>query len=243
MNKEMQTKQKGEVTLDTWGGRSTQFTSQDIVIPRIYAAQHMSEVVKDKTAEYGQLIDTMNGEIHGDLTSPVAFVPFYVQKKWMEFDIVTNKAGARKREYKQTILIDHSNDNLPHVEENIERDRVVEVYCLLPKEVESGNAFPYVISFRRTSLKAGNKVITQILRNEALNKPPCASVMELSAKDTQNDDGSFVVLDTKATRPATMEEMQESLKWFKMVMSGKTRVDEEVEVEKPKASKEVSQDY
>jgi hypothetical protein len=216
------------------------------VIPKIYAAQHMSDVVKNKEASYGEFVDTLNGTIHGDLTKPFEIVPFFVQKKWYEFDIITNKAGARKREFKQILNIDHENDNLPYSSPDgtIERDRVVDVYCLMPSEIAAGNDFPYVISFRRTSIKAGNKIITQILRNEAINKPPCAMVIEISGRDTSNDDGNFVVLDAKATRTATMDEMKATLKWYKMVMAGKTKVDQSDVVEDaPKQEKVVSQKF
>ena len=242
MSKQLQEKNSAEMMAVTEAfGKSQNFTSQDIVIPKVYAAQHMSEVVKNKVASYGEFVETLNNTVLGDLTKPFEVVPFYVQKKWYEFDIQTNKAGARKREYKQMLLIDHTNDNLPYTSEDglIERDRVVDVYCVLPEEVKAGNDFPYVVSFRRTSLKAGNKVITQILRNEAVQKPPCAMIMEISGKDTSNDDGNFVVLDTKATRPASLEEMQAALKWYKMVMAGKTKVDDRdiVEEGKPKQAK------
>ena len=229
MQNQIQEKKAAELaatTLDSWGG-SQKFTSRDVVIPKLVPLNFMSEKVKNKLGAYGDLRDTLNNEKLGDLETPVEFIPFYIEKTWMEFDVVTNKAGAKKREFKQVVKIDHTNDALPYVDEaaNIERDRVVNVYCLLPKQIEEGNSFPYVIPFRRTSVKAGNKVITQIMRNERMGKVPAAVAMLLSARSVANDDGEFVVLDTTTSRATTAKEMADCLEWYKLVASGVTKLD------------------
>jgi hypothetical protein len=230
------------MTMDEWGTRQT-FTQNDIVIPKILPLQFMSEKVKNKEGQYGELRDTLNNDLFGDLTTPMEFIPFYVSKKWIEYDVVTNKAGAKKREFKRVVAIDHTNDNLPYVDESqgVERDRCVEVYVLLPKHIEEGNSFPYVLSFRRTSLKAGNKIITQILRNERMNLAPAAATMLLSGKTVQNDDGEFVVLDVKTGRQTTPEEVRDCFNWYKLVASGTTKVDESDFKEEGK-TREVKQD-
>lgn len=230
------------MSMEEWG-TAQKFTANDIVIPKILPLQFMSEKVKNKQGEYGEFRDTLNNDKFGDISTPVEVIPFHVQKKWMEFDVITNKAGAKKREYKRTIAIDATNDNLPYVDADglIERDRCVDVYVLIPKHIEEGNSFPYVLSFRRTSLKAGNKVITQILRNERMGKPPAAVTMLLSAKTVQNDAGEFVVQDVQTGRVTTLEEMQDCLSWYKLVASGVTRVDESGE-EEVAATKTVSRD-
>jgi len=221
-------KEKGlMMTADAWGERQA-FTSNDIVVPKILPLQFMSEKVKNKEGEYGDFRDTLNNDLFGNLETPVEFIPLYVSKKWIEYDVITNKAGAKKREYKQVVPITHANDNLPYVDEDakIERDRCVEVYVLIPQHIKEGNSFPYVLSFRRTSLKAGNKIITQILRNERMNLAPAAATMLLSGKSVQNDDGEFVVMDVKTGRQSTPEEVRECFQWYKLVASGKTKVDD-----------------
>lgn len=230
MEKQIATKPSAELaatTLAGWGS-TQEFTSRDIVIPKLVPLNFMSEKVKNNQGKYGELRDTLNNEKFGDIDHPVEFIPFYIEKTWMEFDVVANKAGAKKREFKQVVKIDHTNDALPYVDEakNIERDRVVNVYCLIPSQIEAGNSFPYVLPMRRTSLKAGNKVITQIMRNERMGLPPAAVTMLLTAHSVQNDNGEYVVLDTIANRKATTEEMNDCLAWYKMVASGATKLDD-----------------
>lgn len=216
-----------EMTAQDWGGSQT-FTQNDIVIPKILPLQFMSEKVKDKLGDYGDFRDTLNNEKFGDVATPFEVIPFFVHKKWIEYDVVTNKAGAKKREYRGVVNIDYSNDGLPYVDADgmVERDRCVDVYVVIPKQVEEGNSFPYVLSFRRTSLKAGNKIITQILRNERMDKPPCAVTMVISGKSVQNDNGEFIVQDVQVGNSATPEQVRDAFSWYKIVSKGETKLDE-----------------
>ena len=216
-----------------WGGQT--LTSNDILIGKILPLQFMSEKVKNKQGEYGDFRDTVTNKKFGDLKTPFEFIPFYMEKKWIEFDIITNKAGARKREFKQIIpVIDNPtkpgfNDDLPYVDEgaNVERDRVMDFYVLIPEEIKQGDALPYILSFRRTSLKAGKKLAMQMYtRNMQKGCPPPAVTMLLSGESKQNDDGEFVVQDVSSSRQTTAEEMSVAFKWFKVVSAGHAKVDE-----------------
>ena len=144
-------------------GQDTNVTSQDIVIPKILPLQYMSEKVKNNEGVYGEFRDTLNNNLFGDLENPFEVVPIAMEKKWIEFDVVTSKSGQRKREFKQVVPIQDNptlegyNDELPLVEETVERDRIMDFYVLIPSELEEGGAMPYVLSFRRTSLKALDK--------------------------------------------------------------------------------------
>lgn len=229
-SKDLMTKQ---VEAD-WG--NTQITSQDMVIPKILPLQHMSDKVKDKQGEYGEFRDTLSNELFGDLETPFEVLPFLMQKKWLEFSMIPQKNGGFKREYSGTTpiqdnpLIEGYNDDLPLRDEatKIERDRVLDFFVLIPGEIVTGTALPYVLSFRRTSLKAGQKLATQMyVKNKNAGKSPAAVVMEMSGKDKENDDGSFVVQDINPKRQATDLEVNEALKWFKVIkQSANVKVDE-----------------
>ena len=224
--------------LSSWGTGQI-ITSNDIIIPKIWALQHMSEKVTSGLAKYGEFRDSINNEKVGDLATPFEIIPFHLQGKWMEFDIITNKAGARKREFKQVVPIQNNpnlpgyNDSLPYVDADgkVERDRVMDFYVLLPSEVAAGTALPYVISFKRTSIKAGKKLALQMyIRNRDAKLPPAGVVFKLSGKSTNNDDGEFVVMDVQTSRKATQEELEVAFKWWQQVEKGVTKVDETVEV-------------
>lgn len=231
-------------------GQDTNVTSQDIVIPKILPLQYMSEKVKNNEGKYGEFRDTLNNQLFGDLETPFEVVPIAMEKKWIEFDVVTSKSGQRKREFKQVIPIqdnptlDTYNDELPLVEDTLERDRIMDFYVLIPSEIEEGGAMPYVLSFRRTSLKAGKKLATQMfVKNRMANKPPASTVMLVSGTNRQNDDGEFVVQDVKVARPVTDEELKAAYEWFQMIKSGKTKVDEsDVQGEREVTSRDVQEE-
>lgn len=237
MSKELQKKESNlpaEATnMDEWGG--SQISAKDMTLPRIQAMQFMSDPVKEGEAKYGEFRDTMQGHVLGNLDTPFEIVPFHMEKKWVEYNMVPKKQGGFSREFSQIVAIQDNpnvegyNDDLPLIDEDgqTERDRVLDFYVLLPTELAEGVSFPYVIRFKRTSMKAGQKLATQMyVMNRAAGKVPAATVMQISGKTKENDDGEFVVMDTKPTRPSTKEELEEALKWFKLVRGGATKVDE-----------------
>ena len=235
MSKKIATKQENALSQDLseWG--ETRVTSKDMVIPKILPLQHMSEKVAEKLGEYGDFRDTLSNTKFGDLETPFEVIPFLMQKKWMEFQMVPQKNGGVKREFLQTVLIQDNplvegfNDDLPLRDEaeGIERDRVMDFFVLIPGEVESGEALPYVLSFRRTSLKCGQKMATQMyVKNRAANKAPASVVMEMSGKSKSNDDGTFVVQDVAPKRVASDKEIAEALKWYKIIKQGGAKVDD-----------------
>lgn len=215
--------------LGEWGGGQV-VTSNDIVIPKILPLNYMSEKVKNKQGEYGEFRDTLNNAKFGDLNKGFEFIPILMEKKWIEFDLVANKAGAKKREFKSIVPIvdtpgDGYNDDLPYSEPGLERDRVLDFYVLIPEEIVSGGSVPYVLSFKRTSLKAGKKLATQMhLKNRMAGKNPAAVACTLSGLSVQNDDGEYVVQDVTPSRESTVDEMAAALHWFKLIGAGKTSV-------------------
>jgi len=224
--------------LASWGAGQV-LTANDIILPKIWALQHMSEKVGAGQGKFGEFRDSVNNDLFGDLENPFEVIPFHLVVKWMEFDIIANKSGARKRNFKQIVNIQNNpslpgyNDNLPYTDADglVERDRVMDYYVLLPMEVAEDRALPYVISFKRTSIKAGKKLALQMfVRNRDAGMVPAAVVFNLSGKSVSNDDGTFVVMDVATSRKTSDKELGTALKWWQQVEKGMTRVDE-VEME------------
>jgi len=92
----------------------------------------------------------------------------------------------------------------------------MDFYLLVPAEVEAGTELPYVVTFKRTSLKAGKKLAMQMfVRNFQAGKVPAAIVHDLSGKSVQNDDGEYVVSDVTKKRSYGLR----TCSWSKMVTS------------------------
>jgi hypothetical protein len=229
--------------ITAWGG-GQEITSKDIMIPKILPLQFMSEKVKNGEGKYGEFRDTLSNRLFGDLDTPFVVIPFYLEKKWYEFEVVQNKAGARKREFSRVVNITAENDDLPYVDSNgtIERDRCMDFYVLIPSEVAEGIAMPYVLSFRRTSLKAGKQLATQFLANARAGKVPAAVAMQITGKSVQNDLGEFVVAQASPARMSTNEEIIEAKKWYDLIKMGQTKLDDSDVIAEEQAEKVVSKE-
>jgi hypothetical protein len=212
------------VNLNEWG--VGELTSKDIIIPKILVMQGLSKLVTNGDAKMGEFRDSLNGTVLGSAEKDhLEFIPFYMQKVWVIFE---EKNGAMK--FAKQVPIDASNENWD-IEETIagvkiRRDRCMNFYCLLPQDVDQGGALPYILSFRRTSLRTGQKIATQMfLKNVKAGKTPASAVMSLSGTKQTNDKGTFVVTDAVYKRESKAGEIAEAFAWVKTIKEGGTRAD------------------
>jgi hypothetical protein len=232
MSKEVSTKETSAVTAyssSKYEGSGPHISSDDLVIPKILPVQHTSDKAKDKTseAEAGEFRDTLEDKKFGDVDTSFEFIPLHMITFWAEYDVTQGGQGKYITHYPCSA----GNENLLREEvvegKKIKRIKTYECYCLIPSEVESGSAFPYVLSFRVTSAKAGKNMLTQMyLRNKMAGKPPFGTVCELSLSEESNDHGDFFVQHVKPVRSTSLEELKEADKWFKMINAGQVKKDD-----------------
>lgn len=237
-------------SIESWG--QSEISAQDLILAKILPMQMMSKSVIDGKATFGELRDSINNSKIGDFTAPADIIPFHMEKVFVEFEM-----QGTKKEFKRIIPIISDatnpgyNDELPYEDVvggvKISRDRMLNFYVLLPSLINpelaasGGGTLPMIIGFRRSSLKGGKKLATQMfVANAAARKSPAATTMELMSVKTTNDDGTYVVMDTRMKRATTSEEMQAAYYWFKQVKKGSTRVDNSDLVEEDKGSTSVS---
>jgi hypothetical protein len=207
-----------------WG--APQMTSKDIVIPKIFAMQPMSKLVTEGKVKFGEFIDSLTSAVLGDVNNPIEFVPFYMEKCYV---VMEEKAG--KFSFKQQVPITAANESTDFEqtgEGGVKQKwyRTSNFYVLLPKEIAEGTAIPYLISFRSSSARAGQKLATTMfMKNLKAGKTPAAMVLKLTGTKTTNDKGTFIVMDVQETRPSTDSEVTEAFGWVKTVRSGAVKVD------------------
>lgn len=205
-------------------------SAQDILIPKLLLMQGLSELVTSGEATIGEFVCTTSKEVFGNYEKSFTVVPFYIHKKWIEYEIIKTRNGTDKK-FSQMIPIVTDpaapgfNDNLPLLEDDIERVRVFDLYCLIPSEVEMGLAFPYVIPFQKTSMDAGRTAYTQMYIRNGANGLSYAA-LDISAKTKQNDHGTFGVPAVKLARKSTELEMEAAAHWYKAVVGGQTKLDD-----------------
>lgn len=218
--------------MNEWGVQN--LTSRDVVIAKILPMQAMSKKVVDGQARLGEFRDSLNNEVigmaegFGTPAKPLEFVPFYMEKTWLIFEDKTGTGQNMK--FTKTVAIDQTNESWPFEETingvKIRRDRTMNFYCLHPSQVADGTALPFLLSFRRTSAKAGQKLATTMfMSNIKAGKTPASMVMELTGVKTSNDKGTFVVLDVKQKRESSAGEVAEAFSWLKQIRAGAAKVD------------------
>lgn len=201
----------------------------DFVAAKILPIHYISEKAKgkNKTAEPGELRDTIENRLFGSVDTPMEFIPLHMTTFWAVYDMTEGGQGK----YLEVIPVTATNESLKREEvignQKIKRIKTYECYVLLPEEVKTGSAFPYVLSFRVTSSRAGKTLLTQMyVRNAYAGKAPYANVCELSLTEESNDHGDYFVQHTKPKRAATAEELAEAEKWYALITSGQVAKDD-----------------
>jgi len=186
--------------------------NEDIIIPKILVMQGMSKRVTEGKAKLGDMVDSLSGEILGDVEKAVDFIPFKTFKTWIIF---------HDKEYVETVALTPENKGWAIEEEvdgvQIRRDKVFNAYCLLPEQIEQGEFLPFVLSFRRTSYYAGRKLATAFAKLRMFNKPAFCKVFRLVSEKQTKDKHTFFTFDLAQVGDSTEDQMQHCKMWYDIV--------------------------
>lgn len=206
-----------------WGSEGVQ--ASDILIPKLLVMQGLSKLVADGQAHVGQIRDSLNGELLGGKEKAMEVIAFSSFRTWVIFE---KRNG--KDEYVKTERITAENENWPINEVvggvEVRRDKCLNFYVIRPEEIKQGMAFPYLISFRRTSMQAGKKLSTFAAKLNAFKLPLASKVINLSVTAQENDKGKFFVFDVAMGRAASTAEVQEAFKWYQTLQTAQVRHDD-----------------
>jgi hypothetical protein len=214
MTKEISKKESTELSMENdigfWG--TNESSSNDIVIPKIQLMQGMSQAVTNGKAKLGDLVDSVSGEIIGDITKPLEVVPFHMEKFF-----IVQKFNGKKFLYDRIEKITPQNENSPYdfEEKGIKMKRV---YTRRFYVLTNGNVLPYTIDFASTSSKAGKELATEMfVKNAMMKLPPAASKIAVGVKIDKNDDATYAVKTIKVVGKSTNEEIKQAFDWYKTV--------------------------
>jgi hypothetical protein len=202
---------------------------EDIVIPKILLMQGLSELVKDRKAQFGDIVRSSNGEKLADMKSRLDFIPLSLPES--TFVIEVNKTG--KFEYKKTIPRNSSNSGLPfnftsdgdgnEVAPNspnsfqAKRVKRMTFYALLPQDIKADRAerakaekgefpdlskmlMPVLISCRSTSFSAGKEVLTFFTMAASFKMPAWKAILSLGCYEEDKGKGSYYVMDVDRSK-------------------------------------------
>lgn len=186
-------------------GLSSNITSQDLRLPRVALLQALSPQVQSQPEIYrqGMFIDTLTQDV---LTAPVSFIPVFIFKnviKWKP----RNEGGGML--WKTTTIT-------PEVAKELQwngttkptADLYYNAVCLL-----DGQSVPIIISFCKTSLKAGQDLATLA----TLSGYSWKFKYTLESVKTTKDNNTFYVMRVKRGVLTTPEETQEAADLYEQV--------------------------
>jgi len=186
-----------DVSLDV--ADNNELFQNDILIPKVWLVQAMSELRKEKKADEGQFVDSQTGELLADNGEQLNFVVLKTFKRWQTFKMVQDGNKIKKEFVSSEIMVLGKNHALPYQEtiegEDIVRRQVISAYILLERDATAGLNKPYIIDFAASSKLAGRKLISDIktLNNNKL--PSFVSWFKMDSKEENFEDGNTFVKD------------------------------------------------
>lgn len=233
-----------------WGSEG--LDSKDILVPKLLLMQGLSKKVNEGEAQQGQVVDSISGKVVGGIKNiktkegePITMIAFSSFKTWIESEKIGDKYEYRKQYAMTPENADQAQEEVVNGI-SVRRDRCLNFYVLLKDQIADGTAFPYCVSFRRTSMKAGRKIATIAAQLKALGSKPLAfKNLHLSVTHMQNDQGQFWGFDVGAGENSSTQELNEAFRWHQALKTSTVRVDDSdlKQPEKSPAASEESQDY
>lgn len=206
---------------------SSDLEAKDIRIPRLLLMQSTSELVGQRKAQAGDIVNSITGEKIADEGNPLEVIPLHTYKTW----VVSEKVNG-KYEYKR---IDPYTPGVERAREEkvgdveVQNVESINVLVMLAKDQLNPEAMPFLLSFRMTSLNAGKDVLTQKRMSINANISFQRYLLKITPFYTKNDKGQFFVL--KYTGKAENKDFAQSAgilrKWFETFKAGAAVVHEE----------------
>lgn len=237
----------------SWG--SEDIDPNDFIAPKLLLMQGLSKLVAARKAQQGDIVKSTTGEILGNDTKPVEFMPLNTYKTWKLEELVNGKY-----EYKGIEPFTADNCSAPYeFSKNGTQWRRIEtlnfnvlVVADLEKEkaafkkYKDGGAMPApsdalipcLLSFGMTGYRAGKEIISEFTKAKKMRIPPASMILQLGCRLEKNDKGSFYVYTVSNTGKTTSpEDLKICKEWYDVIKSGRVKghdTDLEEEEVKPK---------
>jgi hypothetical protein len=202
-----------------WGSENT--LSKDLLIPRIYLMQDLSDQVKKGRVKVGDLINSMSGEVLANADTPVEIIPILTFSEWLTHEVENPGTAKQKLIFQGKVLLDKTNENWTQEAmvngKLLQRTRQLNFLCLLPKYQEE---LPFLVSFRKTSMMTGKKLSTHFQMSAMKGNPPAKQVFNLTSQAMTRNGYNFYGYYLEPGRASGDTEMKLAYKWYKLFNEG-----------------------
>lgn len=211
-----------EILNSDWG--DVVIESKDLVLPKLIIQQAMSDAVKAKTAQEGDIVNTLTSENVG---TEIELIPFYKTEQ-----IVIEKWNGKKFVFYK--IIPYEGKTLPFEEEidgvRYKNSNMYNIFCLTKDLI-----IPHILSFKGTSYKTGKQLVSMMyISNKAEGLSPAGKAINFTSKpETSKGGDTYVVAAFTVKERTTQEQQQECLKWIKTLRTTNFATHEEKEENTP----------
>jgi len=201
-------------------GAGEEIDTKDILIPNLMLTQGLTKAVAKGKVPVGQYVNSTNLSVVGDSVEALVIQSY---KVWQEFKVVPNG----KDEYLGTIDF-YGNEQLPYQYQNekgedCSRKEVLGFYLLLLDEIQNGVAFPYTVTFKGGSKKAGRELTSHFAKLRSVNLPSFAKVFTFGTELVE-DEHTYYVKTVDMGRDITREELGSVKNWIAELKKNKDRI-------------------
>lgn len=200
-------------------------SAQDLIIPKLLLMQNTSEYVGDGKAQMGDVLNSQTLEKLGSINEPVNIVPLKLYKTWRVYDM-----SGRTPTFLRQDPVTPGSERLPWEDnENgmpIRRDLCMNYFVLLTKELESGDAFPMIVSFKRTSMQAGKVLSSHIFKLAYLKRPPFSQSVPLKISRQKKETNTYAVFEIGKGTDLSDAMKEAASKWLEVLSTMNYKVDE-----------------
>ena len=208
MSKELTEKQAKDLAVPEQQWEMDERDVKDIKFPR-------AKLFQGTTSEQDKFPDAKTGTVINDLTGellPDTFVPFMKFRQYAKFNTRNREDPNFDKAYEPSALIWFTTDpNDPRVAEtkwgpNSERPTAVEFLNFMA--VFEGYEYPVSISFSKTSMTAGKKLLSMLMFSKDKFKK-----YKLSTNKQVKDGNTFYIYDVNPAGVASEEEIERANKF------------------------------
>jgi hypothetical protein len=231
MNEVTTAPEKGLQTTNGGINIATTVEAADIQIPKIHLMQGLSDFVAEQRASMGDFVDSLTAEKLGDSKNPVKIIPICMWKDYLITELQGKKFEFKEikpynvdtQHWREFEHREYEENGVPH-----QRNLRMNFAVLLERDKDELGAFPHVISFQRTGIKAGKSIANFLLKSQTKGKKPWMFTLGLGCKLDKNDQGTFYVPQVaSAIETPDYERVSEICSmWEGIFARGAARIDE-----------------
>lgn len=193
--------------------------AEDLLIPKVLLMQAISKAVKDRKAHAGDFYHSLDEVV---IDKPIEFLAIGMFRQIVTYE---NKLKVKSEpwsfELEQQLLKEGFFQKDPVIKAGVTVTKSVSqnYYIILTKDIEDMTPFPMVVTFVKTSFKAGKQLATHIYRLEEFGAKPWAKTFKLGVAEEKGDNGEYFVFNVLPGQKATEQQIAVAEKWANRLKS------------------------